>query len=62
MDYKEYNMRFIFHYKGKEQVHTFPEETDVDEAFSDWLFWIGVGDEEVDDLIDKGTTGYYQID
>ena len=58
-------MKFIFHYKDKEQEHTFHEGTDtdyVDEAFDDWLFWIGIGVEEADELIESGQAGYYRYD
>jgi len=57
-------MKYIFHCGEYEVEREFKEGTDesyVEESFEDWAFNSGVGCDNLDDMIDSGDAGWYEI-
>ena len=57
-------MNYIFHCGEYEQERSFKEGADdnyIYESFSNWIYTCGLGCDELDEMIDNGDAGYYEI-
>lgn len=60
----ESKVTYIFHcgdYEVERSFKTQPTDDELAEAFDDWIYTYGLGCDELEDLIDDGEAGYYEV-
>lgn len=55
---------YMFHCGEYEQERSFkvtPTDDELDEAFDDWVYYCGLGCDELEEMIAEGGAGYYEV-